>query len=320
MTARTAERARPESRNVGGSAPGTSFIDELDQRLIRLLQEDGRQTSNSLANQLGVSVSTVLNRIKALTRTGVMRIVAVVDPDKVGPLVTAVIGLDVDPSKMTAVVTALAARPEVRFVSPSTGSYDILSFALFSANADLSEFIEKQVAGMDGVKDTETFMCLRATKGRFAQYTPLGSSIEERLIQLLQKDGRQNSEALARQLGVSPSTVLRRLRRLIRSGTVRIVAVVDLGKVGFPLVAVMGLDVLPARVSSVVESLAALPAVKFAATTTGRFDIMAFLRFRCNEELADFKERQLPAMDGIKDTQSILCLDVKKGRYTQNSL
>jgi DNA-binding Lrp family transcriptional regulator len=305
--------------NLATSEPGATSVDALDVRLIQLLQVDGRQTSKSLAEQLGTSPSTVLNRMNALLRSRVMRIVAVVDPDRVGLLVTAVIGLDVEPGRMSNVISQFAAQPEVRFVARSTGPYDLLTFALFRSNADLSEFIERRIARMEGIKDTETFMCLRATKGRFAQYTPLGTSLEERLIQLLQKDGRQDSESLARQLRVSPSTVLRRMRDLLGSGMVRIVAVVDLGKVGFPLVTVMGLDVLPSRVCSVVESLAEVPAVKFVSTTTGRFDVMAFLRFRSNEELAQFQQRQLSTMDGIKDSQTILCFDVRKGRYTQNS-
>ena len=308
-------------RGAGSPAgPGTSSIDGLDERLIQFLQEDGRQTSEALAKRLGVSPSTVLNRMRRLLESRMMRIVAVVDPDRVGLLLAAVIGLDVDPGRLTPVVNALAARQEVRFVSPCTGRYDILVFALFRSSAELSEFIERQVGGIEGVRDTETFICLRVTKGRFAQYTPLGDSLEERLIQHLQRDGRQTSEALAKKLKVSPSTVLRRIRQLTESGVVRIVAVVDLGVVGFPIVAVTGLDVEPGKLSRVVEALAERPAVKFASTTTGRFDILAFMRFRSNEEFTAFMERELSAMEGIKDTETFISLDVRKGRYTQNSL
>lgn len=295
-------------------------IDGLDEKLINLLQRDGRQSSESLARQLGISPSTVLRRIERLIHRKVMRIVGVVDPDRVGLLLAAMIGLDVESGKLTAVVNALVRHPCVKFASPTTGRFDVLMFALFSSNDELSEFVERDLAGIDGVKDSETFICLNVRKGRFAQYAPVGSTLEEKIIQLLQKDGRQSSESLARQLGVSPSTALRRVRDLIKSGVLRIVAVVDLGKVGFPMVVVVGIDVTQGKVTEVTEALARKTAVKFASTAAGRFDVLAFMRFRSNEEFYNFMEKDLGLMEGVKDTETFVCLDVRKGRYTYTQL
>lgn len=291
-------------------------IDALDEKLIQLLQKNGRQSSESLARQLGVSPSTVLRRIDQLTEKKVMRIVGVVDPDKVGLLLAAMIGLDVEPGKLTLVVNSLVRRHSVKFVSPATGRFDVLLFTLFRSNDELSDFVEKELATIDGVKDSETFICLNVKKGRFAQYAPVGNTMEERLVELLQKDGRQSSETLARRLGISPSTVLRRIRELTKNGILRIVAVVDLGKVGLPLVVVAGIDVTQGKVTSVAEALAQQTAVKFVSTAAGRFDILAFMRFRSNEEFFQFMEMALASMEGVKDTETFVCLDVRKGRYT----
>jgi DNA-binding Lrp family transcriptional regulator len=299
---------------VRGSSPQ---IDSLDEKLIQALQEDGRQSSESLARRLKVSPSTVLRRIEQLTKEKVMRIVGVVDPDRVGLLLAAMIGLDVEPGKLTSVVEALIKRPSVKFVSPATGRFDVIIFTLFKSNDELSQFVESELASIDGVKDSETFICLNVKKGRFAQYAPVGGTMEEELIKLLQRDGRQSSESLARQLKVSPSTVLRRIRDLTRSGILRIVAVVDLGKVGFPLVAVVGIDVTQGKVTSVAEALAQQSAVKFASTAAGRFDILAFMRFRSNDEFYRFMEMALASMEGVKDTETFICLNLRKGRYTQ---
>jgi len=292
-------------------------IDALDEKLIQLLQKDGRQSSESLARQLGVSPSTILRRIEQLTERKVMRIVGVVDPDKVGLMLGAMIGLDVEPGKLTLVVNALIQRSSVKFVSPATGRFDVLLFALFRSNDELSDFVEKELAAINGVKDSETFICLNVKKGRFAQYAPVGDTMEERLMGLLQKDGRQSSESLARDLRISPSTILRRIRELTKSGVLHIVAVVDLGKVGFPLVVVVGIDATQGKVTSVTEALAQQAAVKFVTTAAGRFDILAFMRFRSNEEFYQFMEMALASMEGVKDTETFICLDVRKGRYTQ---
>ena len=56
----------------------------IDERLIQLLRENGRQSSNVLAKRLDVSSATVRRRIKNLVQSGVLRIVPVVDAGKAG--------------------------------------------------------------------------------------------------------------------------------------------------------------------------------------------------------------------------------------------
>jgi Lrp/AsnC family transcriptional regulator for asnA, asnC and gidA len=235
----------------------------------------------------------------------------------VGLALAAVVGLDVAPGKLKAVLDALAQRPAVKFISATAGHFDIICFTLFASAEELSLFMERDLAGMDGVKDSETFVCLRTRKGRFAQYTPLDRSLDERLIKLLQRDGRQSSESLARKLGASPSTVMRRIRKLTTDGVMRIVAAVDMCKLGWPVVAVIGLDVAPGALVAVMDALAKEDAVKYVASTTGRYDVMAWMLFRSNENLSQFTEKVLAGLDGVKDSETFLCLDIKRGRYTQ---
>ncbi|MFQ5874857.1 MAG: Lrp/AsnC family transcriptional regulator [Dehalococcoidia bacterium] len=64
----------------------------------------------------------------------------------------------------------------------------------------------------------------------------MSDSLDEQLVHLLEWDARQSSEALAKQLQVSPSTVRRRIRKLMQSGILRTVAFVDPTKLGFPLI------------------------------------------------------------------------------------
>ncbi len=86
-------------------------------------------------------------------------------------------------------------------------------------------------------------------------YSSIDSN-DEQLIYLLRKDGRQSSKALARQLKVSPSTVQRRIRKLVQDGTVRIAAVVDPTKSGLPLAVVATIDANYGKLESVVNELA----------------------------------------------------------------
>ncbi len=140
-------------------------------------------------------------------------------------------------------------------------------------------------------------------------------SIDKPLIQLLGGDALQSSEVLAKQLNVSAATVRRRIRRLIKDGTLRIVAVVDPNKVGLPLAALLALDVPHEQLDMVTDALAKHPDVKWVSTTTGRFNIMAMVRSSSTDDLATFMQKELPRLEGVKNSETLICLRVKKGQY-----
>ena len=142
-------------------------------------------------------------------------------------------------------------------------------------------------------------------------------SIDEQLVRLLAQDGRQSSEMLAKGLNLSSATVRRRLRKLIRDDVLRIVGVVDPYKFGFAVAVIISLDVTHDKLGLAMEALGERPEIKWVSTTTGRFDILAMARFRSNNGLAEFMTEVLAKLEGVKDSETFLCLDVKKGRYIQ---
>ena len=141
------------------------------------------------------------------------------------------------------------------------------------------------------------------------------NSIDERLIQLLQENGRESSNVLAKQLGVSSATVRRKIKKFVQSGLLSIVAVVNPDKAGFPFVVVIALDVIQNKLDSALKFLTARPEVIWAAATTGRFDILAFAHFPTSDDFSEFRREQLPKIEGLKDSETFLCLHVEKGRY-----
>jgi Lrp/AsnC family leucine-responsive transcriptional regulator len=72
-------------------------LDELDRRILNTLQTDASQTNAELAEQVHVSPPTCLRRVKQLTENGVIsRQVVIVDPDKVGARLTAIVEITLD--------------------------------------------------------------------------------------------------------------------------------------------------------------------------------------------------------------------------------
>ncbi len=144
----------------------TTSLDKLDLRLISLLEIDANQSSEALAAKLKVSPTTVRRHLRRLTRENVFSIVAMVDPQKVGYLLTAIVAFDVANEQMAALMRALSKRPEVKWVTSTTGRFDVMALARFRSTEELSHFVEQGVSGIPGVRNTETSVCLQVAKGR----------------------------------------------------------------------------------------------------------------------------------------------------------
>ena len=140
-------------------------------------------------------------------------------------------------------------------------------------------------------------------------------SVDEKLVRLLGQDSRQTSEVMAKQLNLSAATVRRRLRKLLRNDSLRLVGVANPITFGFPLGAVIALDVAHDQLEQAINMLVEQPEIKWVSTTTGRFDIMFFALFRSTDALSDFITKRLVKVEGLKSSETFICLSVKKGHY-----
>ena len=139
-------------------------LDELDDKLINLLQSNGRASNIELAKQIGVSEGTIRLRFRNLIKDEVIRVVAIPDPAKMGRGTTAVIALQVEPSEVDPVATKLSQIPEVQYVSVTTGAFDVFLWVALASPEELSSFLRLQVGGISGVRRTETFVNLSIRK------------------------------------------------------------------------------------------------------------------------------------------------------------
>ncbi|RVX47060.1 DNA-binding Lrp family transcriptional regulator [Nonomuraea polychroma] len=105
-------------------------MDELDSAIVRLLQTDARQSNRELARQLGIAPSTCLERVRALTRRGVIRgYHADIDPAALNRTVQAMVAVQVRPlsrAVINAFKSSAAEMPEVLSVFVLAGGDDFL--------------------------------------------------------------------------------------------------------------------------------------------------------------------------------------------------
>ena|GEM_PF-54871 len=142
-------------------------IDEVDRKILGLLQKDGRLSYREIAKELNIAVGTVHNRIKRMEENGVLQgIHPKIDYEKVGYGLTAIIGIQAQGKKIIEIEKEIAKDRHVMCVYDVTGIYDIIVIAKFEGREDMNHFV-KTVLSIDGVEKTTTHVALQIVKEDF---------------------------------------------------------------------------------------------------------------------------------------------------------
>jgi Lrp/AsnC family transcriptional regulator for asnA, asnC and gidA len=155
-----------------GPAHPPDDISELDRRIIEELQEDGRRPFTQIAAQLGVSEAAVRARTNRLMEHGVLQIVGVADPLKLGYDQMALIGVRCDGDQLLQAANAIAELSEVIYVVVTAGAFDLLVEAVCRDNEALLTFLAEKLRKVEGVRTTETFVYLRIVKQSYHWGSP----------------------------------------------------------------------------------------------------------------------------------------------------
>ncbi len=141
--------------------------DPVDAQIVNLLRIDGRRTHAELARQMGVTEGAVRKRLKKLSAAGVLRVVAVADPKKLGYGIDVFCGIQVSQGEVLAVAKRLSALDSVRYIGLATGSYDVLCEAMFREQDELLEFVTKTLPSIPGIVRSETWHQLKVIKRNY---------------------------------------------------------------------------------------------------------------------------------------------------------
>ena len=153
-------QARPRS----GALRTVDEISDLDKRIIEHLQEDGRRPFTQIAAELGVSEAAVRARTNRMVERGILQIVGVTDPLKLGFHQQALIGIRCERDRLIEVAEAVADFPEVDYVVITAGTYDLLIETVCEDNNALLTFLAERLRRIEGIRETETFVYLRMVK------------------------------------------------------------------------------------------------------------------------------------------------------------
>lgn len=146
-------------------------VDEIDRRLIRALQADGRASYAELAEVAGLSAPAVRQRVQRLQDTGVLQVVAVSDPLKLGLPVMALVGIRVD-GDARAVADAVGAIDHVVYVVLTAGGFDLFAEVVCHDLDELFAVINDRIRALPQVVAAESFVYFDIHTHRFTWDVP----------------------------------------------------------------------------------------------------------------------------------------------------
>ena len=136
------------------------LLDDLDRRLIALLQADARTSAADLARQLGVARTTVLARLTRLEKQSVIVGYTVrLGQDEGERGVEAYVGISTAPKSAALVTQRLAALPELRQLCSVSGEVDYLALLRAESTARLDALLD-EIGAIEGVMKTTTAVVL----------------------------------------------------------------------------------------------------------------------------------------------------------------
>jgi Lrp/AsnC family transcriptional regulator for asnA, asnC and gidA len=152
-----------QPRSRGGARGADGELDDVNLAIIEQLQEDGRRSYAAMAAAVGLSEAAVRQRVQRLLEAGVMQIVAVTDPMRVGFKRQAMIGVRVAGDTRD-VAEALSQLPEVDYVVLTAGSFDLIVEVVAEDDEHLLSLINSHIRSLPQVRETESFVYLRLVK------------------------------------------------------------------------------------------------------------------------------------------------------------
>ena len=142
-----------------------SSLDALDRKILNHLQNNGRVTNQELADEIGLSPSPCLRRVRQLEASGaILRYVALVDPETIGLSVTAFVRVRLDQQDdrhLADFEAAVADFPEVMECYLMTGEADYQLRVLVGSLGQFEDFLRHRLTRVKGVANVTTSFALR---------------------------------------------------------------------------------------------------------------------------------------------------------------
>ncbi|WP_329307395.1 AsnC family transcriptional regulator [Streptomyces sp. NBC_01260] len=301
------------------------MIDALDMQILRTLQCAPRAPFRLIGEVNGVSEQTAARRYHALRRSGVMRVVGLVDPAVHGEAQW-VARIRCRPDRVGPLADALTRRPDIAYASIASGGSEIICVIRSPLAAEREDMLLQQLPRSAAVLDMSIDLLIHpfgspgaaGWTGYGGHLTPEQEQVltggpspapagpllpptaqDVPLLDALAEDGRASHTQLAGLTGWSKGRVARRLEALESSGTLSYDIDLLPERLGYHLNATLWLRVAPAHLERTGQEIARHEEVAFAGATSGDHNVLAIVTCRDAEAFYRYLTTRLAAVPGV---------------------
>lgn len=138
--------------------------------------------------------------------------------------------------------------------------------------------------------------------------------IDKRIVTELQRNGRVSYADLGPLVGLSPAAVRQRVQRILDAGIVQVVGVTDPQALGYPVMAMLGVQV-DGDVGEVADELAAVDGVIYIVMCAGSFDLMVEVICPDTMALLELIDRRVKTVAGVRRVESFVYFGIHTHRF-----
>lgn len=121
-------------------------------------------------------------------------------------------------------------------------------------------------------------------------------------------DGRTPYQEIAKTVGLTTNTVRNRVNKMLESGALQIISLVNPTALENHQAAYIGFKILPQKMTAALKAISTLKGVVGASSVSGRFDIMAVVMFNEEHSYQRFLEEELKQVDGLLSSETFFAI------------
>lgn len=299
-------------------------IDDTDRRIINELIVNGRATNRQIASNTGLSQPTVALRLANLLDNLVVRILAQRDLQSMGYPLAAIVEVRVDGRSVKDVFNDLIQLQSVVGVVESMDYFQLMTTVKGRDLEHIHDVMQNEIMATAGVREIVSHVSLKTIKHRTtsaaierAVAPPQISTdlpFDEKIIRLLQINGRLTNSEIARQLGTSEGSVRSQIHRMIDDKRIVIRGIVNSRYAGRGVAALVRLRVR-GREDELCAALAALDEVSYLSLVCGQYTMLAVVGAESADLLHDTLRDQIETRTDVADLSVSMLGGTKYQRY-----
>lgn len=288
-------------------------LSETDLALVEALQVQPRASWSQIALAIGIDATTAARRWRRLTDSGMAWMTAYPAQHSV---TVGYVDLACEADALDALTTRVRSWGPVFSLERTTGEHQLFAAVAARDLLSLDDFVTRGLGGLSGVRSVRLSVCTRVhqegsgwlvhtlNERQRADLAPGRRSgrpqgrtgpheADRSLLLALGADARRSHAELARECGLSETTVRRRLRRMITGGELYFRCDLTQQSAGWPVIANFRVNVPGPGADAVTRALAALPETRLCASVTGSDNLLLSVWLRSPADCLDLEKRIL---------------------------